>query len=114
MTIYEIQQIHKYRIDLLHGCMKDWKDWAFEFFQREKHYTRWCFGPQHVGLFVRCFKCEFCCVCNGKKCYVLYHKHLNCFWLYPITPIYFSNRSRSERAIGAELVVGAERAVGAE
>ena len=75
MTIYGIQQIYKYRIDVLRGCMKDWKEWAFEGFQREKHFMRWRFGPQHIGLFVRCFKCEVCCVKDGKSCHVLYHKH---------------------------------------
>ena len=75
MTIYGIQQIYKYRIDVLRGCMKEWKDWAFEAFDREKHYTRWRFGPQHVGLFVRCFKCDFCSEIDGKNCHVLYHKH---------------------------------------
>ena len=45
--------------------MKDWKVWAFEVFQRKKHFMRWRFGPQHIGLIVRCCKCDACAVCDG-------------------------------------------------
>lgn len=67
----DIAALHNYRQQVFQGAMEGYTDWAFDMFDRERHYSL-PFQPHKVGLFIRCRKCPRC---RTQICNATYHNH---------------------------------------
>jgi len=69
-----LPNIYQHRLDVFQGGMKEWEDYTFEPFDKNKHIFI-PFKAHRIGFYVRCFTCNFCYGTTDKKCHCSFHQH---------------------------------------
>ena len=71
LTYHDVDSIYSYRSRVFRGAMDGWSDWAFDFFDVERHNVS-PFMPHHYGFYIRCFSCPRC---GDGVCRATHHDH---------------------------------------
>ena len=69
-----IRDIYQHRLNVLQGGLKDWEEYTFQPFDKNRHiYIP--FKAHRLGLYVRCFTCEHCYGKSDRQCHCSFHRH---------------------------------------